>query len=120
MKKLEMYKEWVLASIQADLRAAGFSVTFIERSQADCLVYKDTDSAFAIAFNSFNKREEGYQNKNPPIAKAFGVDFKLFDVGIDVEKEEVWMQEELLQQLGDRVALLKVKTYSLAYTWTKF
>lgn len=110
--QLDIYKEHVLTSVQADLVFAGYALTNIENRGVDYLVDNKKDPVFIVSFKAVEKgtKMERIVGEAPKTKHVFGFEFPYFVVTSNSETEEVCMHKELFAKLGVYVKRLKIHT----------
>ncbi|ASK92759.1 hypothetical protein XcvCFBP7111P_15760 [Xanthomonas citri pv. vignicola] len=112
-----MYREFVMSSLTADLKANGYAVLTSPSDDVDWIVSKPNVQPFAVEFRSYKNLRyflDSPYSKGRRKARVLGKALPIYCVGVDSDDERIAVDRGLIRKLGSYASQLKLKEYVAA------
>lgn len=112
--KNDMFRELVMSSLTADLRAKGYKILSPANSEADWVVSKPNVRPFVIEFRSYKDLRyflDSPLSRGRRNTRVLGRELPVSYVGVDSSDERVAVERGLVKKLGPYTSRLNLKEY---------
>ncbi|NJB77665.1 hypothetical protein [Xanthomonas arboricola] len=114
IEKNDIYCEFVMSSLTADLKAKGYAILTPSAGGADWIVSKPNVKPFAVEFRSYKDLRyflDSPLTKDRRNTRVLGRELPVSYVGVDSADERVAVERGLMKKLGPYASRLNLKEY---------